>query len=162
MCRLWLRGGLALTWRKLRSVARTLRLRATTFSLEEIDALRNVSPSELVDRFFDYWTLKEAYLKARGVGLNLPLDQFSILISSGQKIGIRFMPGMADDPRRWHFTRCTASARYRLAIADGSGVAGGLPLVVQPWPANRMVSRSRDNIPGTVIIKVKVQTLRRW
>src|SRR5258708_14881311 len=53
----------------------------SNFSLEEIDALRVLQPGALVDRFFDYWTLKEAYLKARGTGLNLPLNQFSILIS---------------------------------------------------------------------------------
>jgi 4'-phosphopantetheinyl transferase len=111
----------------------------SNFSSEEIDALRGLPPSDLVDRFFDYWTLKEAYLKARGAGLNFPLNQFSILISSGQQIGIRLMPGMADDSRRWHFMKSAPSARHRLAVADGSGVAGGLPVVVQPWPVPRMV-----------------------
>ena len=120
----------------------------SNFSPEEIDALRSVPPSDLVDRFFDYWTLKEAYLKARGVGLNFPLNQLSILISSGQQIGIRLMPGMADDSRRWHFTKSAPSARYRLAVADGSGVAGGLPLVVQPWPVRRMVPLHDETFEG--------------
>jgi 4'-phosphopantetheinyl transferase len=111
----------------------------SNFSPEEIDALRGLPPSDMVDRFFDYWTLKEAYLKARGAGLNFPLNQFSILISSGRQIGIRLLPGMADDSRRWHFMKSAPSARHRLAVADGSGVAGGLPVVVQPWPVLRMV-----------------------
>lgn len=105
----------------------------SAFSSEEIATLRALSPNEFVDRFFDYWTLKEAYLKARGSGLNFPLDQFSILISS-DKIGIRFMPGVAKDSRRWHFTKRSPSPSHRLAIADGSGVTGGLPIIVRPWP----------------------------
>jgi 4'-phosphopantetheinyl transferase len=120
--------------RSLSSIARS------NFSWEEIDALRVLRPRDLVDRFFDYWTLKEAYLKARGIGISLPLNQFSILISSNHKIGIRFTPGTADDPQRWHFKKMSPSAKHRLALADGSGLAGGLPIVVQPWPLLQMLS----------------------
>jgi len=105
-----------------------------SFSPEEIDALRNLQPETLVDRFFDYWTLKEAYLKARSTGLNSSLDRFSILISSSHKIGVRFAPGAADDPRRWHFFKISPSPRHRLAVADGSGLTDGLPIVIQRWP----------------------------
>jgi 4'-phosphopantetheinyl transferase len=118
----------------------------SNFSPQEIDALRLLPPGDLVDRFFDYWTLKEAYLKAHGTGLNFPLNQFSILISSGQQIGIRFMPGMADDSQRWRFMKRSPSARHRLAVADGSGVAGGLPVVVQPWPVPRMQSQRDETL----------------
>ena len=103
----------------------------SNFSSDEIYALRESSPGEMVDRFFDYWTLKEAYLKARGMGINLPLNQFSILISQ-EKIGIKFAPGMVDDPEMWHFMRCRPSVRHRLAVADGSGLSARI--VVQPWP----------------------------
>ena len=106
----------------------------SSFSPEEIDALRILPPGDQADRFFDYWTLKEAYVKARGMGLSLPLDQFSILISSNQTIEIRFAPGVSDDPRRWCFMKSSPSPGHRLAVADGSGLPGGLPIVVQPWP----------------------------
>jgi 4'-phosphopantetheinyl transferase len=103
----------------------------SNFSPEEIAALRALKSGNMADRFFDYWTLKEAYLKARGTGINLPLNQFSILISS-EKIGIRFAEGIVDDSERWHFMRCSPSARHRLAVADGSGLAARI--VIQPWP----------------------------
>jgi 4'-phosphopantetheinyl transferase len=103
------------------------------FAAEEIAALRGLPPGEFVDRFFDYWTLKEAYLKARGLGLRLPLDQFAIQIS-GAAISISFSGEIDDDPRRWHFMKLTPSAQYRLAIADGSGTPGGLPVLTRPWP----------------------------
>jgi 4'-phosphopantetheinyl transferase len=122
---------------QLRNARSLFATACSNFSSEEADALRTLPPAELIDRFFDYWTLKEAYLKARGSGLSFPLDQFSILISSDQKISIRFMSDAADDPRRWHFTKLSPSASHRLAIADGSGAAGGLPIVVRPWPLPR-------------------------
>jgi 4'-phosphopantetheinyl transferase len=106
----------------------------SSFSMEEVDSLRPLPSDQAVDRFFDYWTLKEAYLKARGVGLNFPLDQFSILISTDHEIGIRFMSDTADDPRRWHFMKSSPSSIHRLAVADGSGAHGGLPIVLRPWP----------------------------
>jgi 4'-phosphopantetheinyl transferase len=103
------------------------------FAAEEIAALRGLPRSEFLDRFFDYWTLKEAYLKARGLGLRLPLDQFAIRLS-GKAIAISFTGEIDDDPRRWHFIRLAPSAQHRLAIADGSGMPGGLPLLTRPWP----------------------------
>jgi 4'-phosphopantetheinyl transferase len=109
----------------------------SAFSVNEIEALRGLPPSDFIDRFFDYWTLKEAYLKARGRGLSLPLDQFSILISLDE-IAIKLMPGMDVDSERWHFTKRSPSANHRMAIADGSGAAGGLPMVVRHWPVARL------------------------
>jgi 4'-phosphopantetheinyl transferase len=103
------------------------------FAAAEIAALRGLSPGDFLDRFFDYWTLKEAYLKARGLGLRLPLDQFAMDLSD-QTIAISFTGDIDDDPRRWHFTRCAPSAQHRLAVADGSGTAGGFPLLMRPWP----------------------------
>ena len=47
------------------------------FSPTEVAALGALPEAARPDRFFDYWTLKESYIKARGLGLQLPLDQFS-------------------------------------------------------------------------------------
>src|SRR6185503_2047144 len=38
----------------------------------EREALGRLAGSDWTERFFDYWTLKEAYAKARGEGLGLP------------------------------------------------------------------------------------------
>jgi 4'-phosphopantetheinyl transferase len=106
-------------------------------STEEIETLRGLAPEQFVDRFFDYWTLKEAYLKATGRGLSLPLNQISFLISP-DGIAVRLAAGMKDDATNWHFQRKSPSPNHRLAIADGSGVAGGLPILMRQWPLARM------------------------
>jgi 4'-phosphopantetheinyl transferase len=119
---------------KIGRTVSVLAIAETWFSAVEVAALRALPPAEQTDRFFDNWTLKEAYLKARGMGLNLPLDQFSISVQPGHNIRIEFAPGFEDVPTRWHFTRGRPSQLHRLAIADGSGVPGGLPIVTEPWP----------------------------
>jgi len=44
----------------------------------ERDCLSALPPQRRLPRFYEYWVLKEAYLKARGTGLSLPPDQFTI------------------------------------------------------------------------------------
>lgn len=49
------------------------------FSTREIEDLLELPEKQKKQRFFDYWTLKESYIKARGMGLSIPLDKFSFL-----------------------------------------------------------------------------------
>jgi 4'-phosphopantetheinyl transferase len=94
------------------------------FSPAEVQELRSWPAERQLDRFFDYWTLKEAYIKARGLGLQLPLAQFTIELPgfqqadrAQQKIGITFGPEIDDDPRTWQLTLLDLTARHRIAIA---------------------------------------------
>ena len=48
------------------------------FSDAEVDHLNAVQSHRYAEAFFSCWTKKEAYLKARGEGLAVPLDSFSV------------------------------------------------------------------------------------
>jgi 4'-phosphopantetheinyl transferase len=70
--------------------------------------------------FFDFWTLKEAYIKARGMGLSIPLDGFSFLLSDNDRPRITFHDGCPDQPERWDFV-LYRSEGYRAAVAFSAG-----------------------------------------
>ena len=109
-----------------------LEIARTFFSSAEHADLISLPPPLQRDRFFDLWTLKEAYAKARGLGLRLPLDEFSIHVAPDGKRRVTFSRDLCDDPESWCFSQFSPSPRHRLAVADGSG--RGLPLVSEPWP----------------------------
>ncbi len=83
------------------------------FSPSEVEALHALPEEERLDRFFLYWTLKESYIKARGMGLAIPLAQFSFGVDAD--ITIDFDPKLNDDPNRWQFTAMSVGRRHALA-----------------------------------------------
>jgi len=92
------------------------------FSAREVDDLFRLPSGEQRNRFFDYWTLKEAYIKAKGMGLSLPLDQFSFHIDGNRPPGISFDDRLADNPQHWRFWRIKASEQHVAAVAVNSAV----------------------------------------
>jgi 4'-phosphopantetheinyl transferase len=50
------------------------------FSKTEVEALNQLPVNQKKSRFFDYWTLKESFIKVVGLGLSFPLDEFSFVI----------------------------------------------------------------------------------
>jgi 4'-phosphopantetheinyl transferase len=86
------------------------------FSPSEAKALHATPSTKQSERFFSYWTLKESYIKARGMGLSLPLHQFSFDLQGSQPIRISFEPGFQDDPHTWQFELYRPSQRHVMAF----------------------------------------------
>src|SRR6185295_2088423 len=86
------------------------------FAPPEVAALSTVSRSEQQYRFFEYWTFKESYIKARGMGLSLPLDKFSFHYPDDHAVEIAIEPELADHPARWEFWQFQPSPEYLVAI----------------------------------------------
>lgn len=95
------------------------------FSEREVKALRGLPVRDQRLRFFTYWTLKESYIKARGLGLALPLDQFSFVLDDQSEIGITFAPQLDDEATAWRFALIDAPPRHLIAVGVKSD---GVPL----------------------------------
>lgn len=95
------------------------------FAPREAAALRRVDASDRPTRFLEYWTLKESYVKARGLGLAIPLTGFSFDLPARvpDDIRIRLTPAVDDDEARWQFTLERFGRDHLVATAverDGS------------------------------------------
>lgn len=103
------------------------------FSPYEVRALHALPEPERLDRFFFYWTLKESYIKARGMGLAIPLSQFSFLLDEQRERGIRvrFDPKLGDRPERWRFSAMSFGRRHAIAAAVESRGGNDVRLVVR-------------------------------
>jgi 4'-phosphopantetheinyl transferase len=88
------------------------------FSAEEAAALRQVSDAGQADAFFGYWTLKEAYIKARGMGLSIPLDKFTFRFPCNESIAVDFQPAMNDHPAKWRFQQFYLAHDYLVAVCS--------------------------------------------
>ncbi len=86
------------------------------FSARETDDLRALAPEAQSERFFHYWTLKESYIKARSLGLSLPLDQFSFSFDDKHRLDISFDPRLIDTAESWHFWLLRPTHEHLLAI----------------------------------------------
>jgi len=86
------------------------------FAAPEVAALGTVPLHRQQYRFFEYWTFKESYIKARGMGLSLPLDKFSFHYAHDQAVDITIHPELADDAARWQFWQFCPTQQYMVAV----------------------------------------------
>jgi 4'-phosphopantetheinyl transferase len=94
---------------------------ARRFAPSERALLERVPEAERRRTFFALWTLKEAFLKALGTGLTLPLGAAAFTLEPGQPPRATFGPALAEDPAAWSFAQLMPDAGHLAAVAVRSG-----------------------------------------
>jgi 4'-phosphopantetheinyl transferase len=105
------------------------------FSACEADALVALPDAERRQRFYQLWTLKESYIKARGVGLSLGLSRFSFTVE-GNRAAVGFAEGFDDRAQTWDFRLFYPDERHVIATSVRHGVA---PPVIEMIDATQLL-----------------------
>src|SRR3984957_15367111 len=87
------------------------------FSSEEPNELLELSLTERTPGFFNCWTRKEAYIKAMGGGLSIPLDSFRVTLVPGAAARMVSLDGSNHAAGHWTLHDFTPAPDYAGAIA---------------------------------------------
>ena len=91
------------------------------FALEESAALLSLPAAARRRRFFELWTLKESYLKARGLGLAIALDAFRFELTGEQGLTLHMRPELGDSPGAWRLWQLAPRPGYLAAVCAARG-----------------------------------------
>lgn len=114
----------------------------------EIRGLGLLPPARRLDRFFALWTLKEAFLKASGLGLSVRPPDLSFDLDGASSPALSFSPGIGADPRAWQFFVLAAPERHAMALAVGR--ATGVAVELRIHEARRVPLSPGGEDPGTL------------
>ena len=86
------------------------------FSSVEQKELAALQPSERCRGFFRAWTRKEAFIKANGAGLSLPLDGFDVSLTPGEQNALQATRPDGREASLWSLREIDAGEGYEAAL----------------------------------------------
>ena len=92
------------------------------FAPAEVAVLHSLPEEARCRAFFNCWTRKEAFIKARGLGLSLPLNQFAVTLAPGDAPALLSAQNDPQAPGRWILRELDVANGYAAALAvEGHG-----------------------------------------
>ena len=116
------------------------------FSEEERRTLRHAASDDRLALFFRYWTLKEAYVKARGLSLHSGLDAVDVSAAGDEPI-VLTGGSAGPPPTRWAARTLSIEPGYAAALVVEGG--GGYSVVISDFA--RLTS---TDTPHTVVTSI--------
>lgn len=92
------------------------------FSANECAALSTLPAAARQEAFFHCWSRKEAYIKARGEGLSIPLGEFDVSLAPGEPAALLESRENPQATAQWSLRALAPGGRYAGAVAvEGTG-----------------------------------------
>jgi 4'-phosphopantetheinyl transferase len=107
----------------VRPIPDGMEIAARFFSAPENRAFAALDEAERDEAFFHCWTRKEAYIKAVGEGLSMPLDRFDVAFAPGESARLLATRGDPAEAERWTMA----------AVEPGAGYVGALVVEGREW-----------------------------
>jgi 4'-phosphopantetheinyl transferase len=98
------------------------------FSEHEVEAYLSLPEDLRKEAFFNCWTRKEAYIKAIGEGLSMPLDQFDVTLTPGEPVKLIATRPDPAQALQWNLYALYPGNGYAAALA-----VKGSPAVLHFW-----------------------------
>lgn len=118
----------------------TLDIAESVFSPHEFAELKKLKGKARQEYFYQIWTLKEAYIKARGMGLSLSLAEFFFDLKDPSNIQIKFESTSFDSPEPWEFRLKIPQGSQQVALAYRSKSARPISVVENFFKSHESVS----------------------
>lgn len=86
-------------------------------SENEKNQLQGMSVKDKQFALYQFWTLKESYIKARGMGFSLPINAVEFDITNNNNPQVNLNLPIKDDPNRWRFQQFMIAEHYLCSVA---------------------------------------------
>jgi 4'-phosphopantetheinyl transferase len=107
--------GIDLEW--MRPELAGLKIARRFFAPAEVAALEQLPEAHQKEGFFNCWTRKEAFIKAKGKGLSIPLNQFAVALEPNQPAALLSTGWDASEAGRWSLYALPIDDGFRAALA---------------------------------------------
>lgn len=136
-----------------RELPKAVELARRFFAPPEAAVVERTPADRRSRRFLRFWTFKESYVKARGVGLLVPLEGFYFKLEENAPPTIDFADPGSDRPAAWQFAEIRWADTYQLALALRRPHAG---------PMNLAIRRTVPLHSQPTLQRLPETPLRRW
>ncbi len=101
------------------------------FAEPECRYLRRAAAAERGRTFFRIWTLKEAYIKAQGRGLSIPLGSFAVVPTDDRPPSLELLDGASGDASEWQFAQLEMAWQFVIGICSQRDVPATINVCVR-------------------------------
>jgi 4'-phosphopantetheinyl transferase len=94
----------------------TLEIAEHFFSKDEVAALKSLPAGQRAAGFFNCWSRKEAFIKAKGLGVSYPLDRFTVSLAPGDTPSLLKVDDDEREATRWRMYDLRPGVGYAAAL----------------------------------------------
>jgi 4'-phosphopantetheinyl transferase len=102
---------------KIQPILEAEQITKNLFSHDESEIFHWLPKQAKTEAFINCWTRKEAYLKARGRGLSLALDQITVSFMPGEPARLLRVENDLQETTRWSISAFSPASGYAAALA---------------------------------------------